>query len=174
MALGLRGAHLACLALGWSFCGCATLSIGATDADLARGLAATSEGARLFGGECARCHGRRGQGIADAPAVLGPGALPEFPRNEGSSGIPGVQDGQQGEIDQRMHRTGAVSRGPFRDASDVYAFVTVHRGFRFKTPIAKAAHDWALVTFLMAADGAAVPSEGITPDNAGSITLPRK
>ena len=83
-------------------------------------------------------------------------------RSEGSSGIPGVQDGQQGEIDQRMHRTGAVSRGLFRDASDVQAFVSVHRGFRFKTPIAKAAHDWALVTFLMAADGAVVPSEGVT------------
>jgi hypothetical protein len=177
----LGAPSLARLALGFSGClglscavGCATGSLGATDADLARGQASTSEGATFYAGECARCHGRRGQGIADTPPVFGPGALPEFPRENATTGVPGVQDPQQAEIEQRTRRTGAASRGPFRNAWDLYAFVSVHRGFRFKTPAAKAAHDWALVTFLMATNGAAIPGVGITPDNASTVTIPRK
>jgi hypothetical protein len=52
--------------------------------------------------------------------------------------------------------------------------VSGHRRFRFKTPAEKAPHDWALVTFLMAADGAAVPLDGVTPANANTVTFPRK
>jgi mono/diheme cytochrome c family protein len=174
----MAGAHrrlrrLALIALAGSLA-CATSSVGATDADLARGRSSTSDGAGLFAGECASCHGRRGQGFRDAPAILGPGALPEYPRDNPTSGMPGVQDLEQAEVDQRTRRAGAGIRAPFRNASDVYGFVSVHRNPRFKTPAAKASHDWALVTFLMAANGANIPDEGLTPENAGTVTIPRK
>jgi mono/diheme cytochrome c family protein len=165
--------RLALLGLAGSL-GCATSSLGATDADLARGRSSTSEGAGVYAGECAGCHGRRGQGVGDAPAILGPGTLSEYPRDNPTSGVPGVQDLEQGEIDQRTHRAGAVGRMPFRNALDVYGFVTVHRSKRFKTPAAKTAHDWAVVTFLMAANGAPIPDQGLTPENAGTVTIPRK
>src|SRR5690242_1695526 len=71
----------------------------------------TDEGAALFAEQCARCHGRHGEGIADAPIVLGPGALPEYPRDDS------VRDAVQMEIAQKTRRTGATMRRPFRTAS---------------------------------------------------------
>jgi mono/diheme cytochrome c family protein len=151
---------------------CAVSSIGPTDAELARGRDGAPEGAALFAGQCARCHGRRGEGVADAPAILGPGALPEYPRDQPASGIPGVQDPQQMEIDQQTRRTGSRLRGPFRNAMDVVAFVDAHlREPRLHAGAQKTAQDWAIVTFLMATRGTPIPAGGLTPDNASSVPL---
>jgi mono/diheme cytochrome c family protein len=175
LPLALGGA----LALGFAATapglGCASSTFGATDADLARGKEATSGGAALFARECVRCHGRHGEGIADAPAILGPGALPEYPRENPPSGVRGVQDPQQAEIAQQTRRTGALMRGTFRNAWDVYVFVKGHLGTRrFPTPAARDEHDWSLVTFLLAADGAQLPAGGVTADNANSLPVPRR
>jgi hypothetical protein len=171
--------RLVLLALG-SACwlcslGCTTSYVGATDAELARGHDVASEGAALFAKECASCHGRRGQGVSDAPAVLGPGALPEYPRDNPASGVPGIQDPQQAEVEQRTRRTGSKLRPPFRTAADLYAFVGGHgRGPRLRSPEARAAHDWTLVTFLMAVQGAQLPAEGLSADNASAVPLPQR
>ncbi|MCL2449483.1 MAG: cytochrome c [Polyangiaceae bacterium] len=171
---GLHGAGRACVACACVL-GCATTSTGATDADVARGRQASETGAAIVTTECARCHGRRGQGIADAPAILGPRALPEYARESPPSGIPGVQDPQMAEIEQRTEPAGAKMRLPFRTALDVYNFVSQHnRGPRIRSPQAKAAHDWAAVTFLLAAVGADLPAGGLTADNAGSVPLPHR
>ena len=37
-------------------------------------------GAALFAENCADCHGAHGEGSKDAPAIVGPGALPRDPR----------------------------------------------------------------------------------------------
>jgi hypothetical protein len=167
-----RGLHL-CLLAG--FVGCATSSVGATDADLARGRGASQDGAAIVGRECTRCHGQRGQGISDAPAILGPGSMPEYARDNPPSGIPGVQDPQQAQIEQQTNPTGAKFRPPFRTALDVYDFVSRHnRGPRIRSPQAKVAHDWAVVTFLLAADGAQLPAGGLTADTAASVPLPHR
>jgi mono/diheme cytochrome c family protein len=155
--------------------GCATLPVGATDAELAHGDQSAPRGAMVFASECARCHGRRGQGVADAPAILGPGALPEYQRENPGSGVRGLHDPQQMEIEQQTQRTGAKMRRPFRNAWDVYAFVRTHgHGPRFRTPDAKAAHDWAAVTFLMATQGAQLPLLGLTEENASTVTVPQR
>jgi len=40
------------------------------------------DGGELYGEYCAECHGDSGQGTEDAPAVVGPGALPEVPPDD--------------------------------------------------------------------------------------------
>jgi hypothetical protein len=113
--------------------------------------------------------------VGDAPAILGPGALPEYPRENAPSGMRGVQDLQQAEIEQQTRRTGATLRSPFRNAADVYAFVRNHgRGPRLRSPEVKAAHDWAVVAFLLVAQGAQLPAGGLTADNASAVSIPER
>jgi hypothetical protein len=86
-----------------------------------------------------------------------------------------VVDPTQAEIDQETHRTGSKLRGPFRTAADLYSFVRVHAiGRRYPTPDAKAAHDWAVVTFLLATQGARLPTGGLTSDNATTVPVPHR
>lgn len=152
---------------------CGAGALGATDADLARAREATSRGAEVFVKKCVRCHGRHGEGFTDAPPILGRGALPEYPRERPPTGVPGVQDPELQDVEQQTRRTGEGERYPFRTELDVYNFVSTHPRESRKGP-ARADDDWAVVTFLAAAQGAALPAEGLTPDNADSIPVPRK
>ena len=61
------------------------------------------------------------------------------------------------------------SRNPLRNAQDVYAFVSTHFQKSAKDP-GKDERDWAIVTFLIAAQGE-LPSGGVTADNATSIPV---
>ncbi len=139
---------------------------------LARGQSATPDGARLFDAECSGCHGRRGAGFADAPPILGPRGLPEFPRDTPPSGVIGVYDPAQSEIESQTRRVGATFRPPFHDAGDVGAYLVAHLSKARR----KAIHAdglWAIVTFMMAVQGAAIPEGGVTPENAASLPIPR-
>jgi mono/diheme cytochrome c family protein len=147
--------------------------VGATDLDLARARDATSRGAVVFANECASCHGRHGEGLADSPAILGPAALPEYPRDHPASGVPGVQDPQQMQVELQTRRTSTGPRDPFRTARDIYAFVSTHSR-RSVTGPPKVEQDWAIVTFLMAAQGESVPDGGLTSDNAVSIPVSQR
>ena len=64
--------------------------------------------------------------LATAPAILGPGALPEFPRTTGGAGDPTVVDPQLIQIQAQTRPAGAASRDPFRNAVDLYNFTTRH------------------------------------------------
>ena len=89
---------------------CRVSPLGATDPELERGRSASSRGARLFASECARCHGRHGEGMGDRPAILGPRALPVYAREAPASGIPGVYDLQELQIESQTRRTGPPVR----------------------------------------------------------------
>lgn len=153
---------------------CSVRPVGATEADLARARDVTSRGSVAFASECAECHGRYGEGRADAPMILGSGALPEYPREHPASGVPGVQDPQQVQIEAQTRRIGSGIRHAFRNARDVYDFVSTHSRKPSSGVPVKVERDWAIVTFLMAVQGAPVPVGGLTADNGESIPVPRR
>src|SRR5215471_10309712 len=94
-------------AMAWL--GCASTQTGATAEDLTRARGAAAQGATTFTNACASCHGQRGEGLA-APPVLGPGALPEYPRNNATAGDPALYDPQLIQIQAQTRPAGAPSR----------------------------------------------------------------
>jgi mono/diheme cytochrome c family protein len=153
--------------------GCAVTQLGATAADLARAQDQAAAGATTYAAECAKCHGQRGEGLASAPALMGPGALPEYPRNRGGSGDPGFIDGQQLQIEAQARPAGAAWRDPIRNAQDLYSYTSTHMPQSHAGEL-KPGDYWAVVNFLLAAQGATLPAGGIGPANASSIQIPRR
>ena len=164
------GAFMLC---GLVLLGCVVTQMGATAADLARAQNQAAPGANTFAAECARCHGQRGEGLASAPALMGPGALPEYPRNSGGSGDPGFIDGQQLQIEAQARPAGAAWRDPFRNAQDLFSFTSTHMPKQHAGEI-KQGDYWAVVNFLLAAKGVTLPAGGIGPANASSIPIPKR
>src|SRR5262245_33336504 len=101
-----------CCALAWV--GCASTPRGATADELSRARGQAGQGATTFANECARCHGQRGEGGGSASAILGVGALPEYPRSTGSASDPTVTDPQLVQIQAQTRPAGAAWRDPFR------------------------------------------------------------
>jgi len=153
--------------------GCATVKPGATPDDLSRARGQSAQGATVFANECASCHGARGEGLASAPAVLGPGALPEFPRDTGGIGDPTITDPQLIQIQAQTRPAGAPWRDPFRNAQDLYTFTTTHLP-KSRAPYVKDADYWAVVGFMMAAQGVTLPPAGLGPAIAASIPIPKR
>jgi hypothetical protein len=149
---------------------CGATRLGATDLQLASGRERATPGAGLFSAECARCHGEHGEGLAGSPAILGPGALPEFPRDLGN-GNASVTDPQQLQIQQQSRPEGAPSRDPFRNAQNLFDFVKTHLP-KSRAAAVKPADYWAVVTFVVAVQGADLPAGGVTADNAASVLIP--
>jgi Cytochrome c len=158
-------------AIGLCFLGCAATPSGATPVDLARGRSKAAHGAEVFANECARCHGTRGEGLAGSPAVLGPGALPLYPRDNASAGSFAMSDPEQLQIQQQTRPPGAPWRDPFRNAESLHGFVSTHLPKSRASALQPGDH-WAVVTFLLSVQGSNLPPEGVTPSNAGSITIP--
>jgi len=170
-----RGAsvvHLGFIVCVFAWLGCATTPLGAPAEDLARARGQAGQGATVFANECASCHGQRGEGLANAGAILGSGALPEYPRSEGV-GDPTVTDPQLIQIQAQSRPAGAAWRDPFRNAQDLYAFTTTHLPKSHATAL-KDADYWAVVSFILAAQGASLPQGGIGPANAASIPIPKR
>jgi cytochrome c len=165
-----RGFSRAIALLGALITACTATQFGATEANLARGRTITTRGADLFTKECAECHGDRGEGLAQAPAVLGPGALPVFPRDSAATGSLAINDPEQLRIRQQTRPAGAPWRDPFRTAPDLFEFLKTHPAKKRAEWVAPDDY-WALVTFMLAAHGSAVPAGGINADNASSVTI---
>jgi mono/diheme cytochrome c family protein len=166
----VSGAFMLC---GLVWLGCAVTQLGATSADLARAQDQAAAGAATFANQCAKCHGERGEGRGGVPALMGPGALPEFPRDIASSGDPSLTDPQLLQIEAQARPAGAAWRDPFRNAQDLYSFASTrmpkgHGGELNPTEY------WAVVNFMLAAQGASMPSGSIGPANASSIQIPRR
>jgi mono/diheme cytochrome c family protein len=151
-------------------CGAAT-PLGASDADLTRAHDLSSHGADVFNAECARCHGTRGEGLAGAPAILGPSALPTYPRDY--SGTAMTTDFQQLQIQQQSRPAGAPRRDPFRTANDVFIYVSNHLP-KSRAAAMKSDDYWGVVSYVLAAQGTAVPSGGLNAGNASTIALPER
>jgi mono/diheme cytochrome c family protein len=167
------GAFMLC---GLVLLGCAVTKMGATTADLARARDQAAPGATTYASECAQCHGQRGQGLAGAPAIMGPGALPKYPRDIAGSSVddPMLIDNDpvllQSEMQTRPE--GAAWRDPFRNAQDLFTFTSTHMP-RMHAGELKQGDYWAVVNFLLSAQGARLPAGGIGPANATSIPIPR-
>jgi mono/diheme cytochrome c family protein len=153
-----------------SLCACTATKLGATDADFAKARAQASAGAVVFSQDCARCHGERGEGLAGASPILGPGALPLFPRDN-SSPTAAIQDPQQIQIQIQSRPAGAPWRDPFRDAQDLNDFTSAHMP-KSRAAVLKPDDYWAVVTFIVAAQGGPVPPGGINPSNARATPIP--
>ncbi len=151
---------------------CGATATGASDASLATARSRASVGAGIYGQQCAECHGQRGEGLGNAPAIMGPGALPEFPRDQTATGNPSTTDPQELQIRQLTRPAGAPTRDPFRTAQDVFNFVSVYMPFgRSRAGQLKPDEYWAVVTYLLTANGAKVPDGGINAGNASSIPV---
>lgn len=107
-------------------------------AQLARGGAA-------FGKYCAECHGDSGQGTADAPPLVGEGALPLDPRPE-----------------QEFRTT------QFRTAMDVAQFAVENMPPQGDKP--PTSEYWDILAFALSANGIQL-TEPVGPDNAASFVL---
>jgi len=164
-----RSALIVC---GLTWLGCASVPTGATVADISRAQGQSGPGATVFNNECAKCHGQRGEGLGTASAILGPGALPEFPRTTGGAGDPNVVDPQLIQLQAQARPAGAAWRDPFRNAMDLYNFSTKHLP-KSQAAALKDADYWAVVNFMLAAQGASLPPQGIDASNAASIPIPR-
>jgi mono/diheme cytochrome c family protein len=158
------------LALGWL--ACARTPLGATVEDIARARGQSEHGASVYAAECATCHGQRGEGLAAAPAIMGPGALPEYPRTTTTAGDPTITDPQLIQIRAQTRPAGAAWRDPFRNAGDLHRFTTLHlpktRAEQLKDP-----DYWAVVAFMLAAQGASLPPGGLGPANA-ALPIPQR
>ena len=162
--LVLAGATAACAASG---------PLGATNADLARAHDNASQGAVLFGQGCAHCHGERGEGLAGASAVLGPGALPEYPRDNSGPGSATPTDPQQLQIQVQTRPAGAPWRDPFRNAQSLFEFVSGHMP-KTEAVALKPDDYYAIVGFLISVQGGEIPPGGVNAANAITIPIPRR
>jgi hypothetical protein len=163
---GRRGA----LALLVSLVACSATKLGATEADLGRARSQASPGADVFARECARCHGERGEGLAGASAILGPGALPEYPRDTGpGSSMP--TDQQQMQIQVQTRPAGAPWRDPFRNAQDLHDFTKSHMP-KARANAINPGDYWAVTAFMLAVQGATLPQGGLDENNASSVSVP--
>jgi cytochrome c5 len=188
---GTRGSVARCWALGkqlpfrslWSFtagaaacalalaCGASTPP-GASDANFAQAKSRASEGAALYDRVCAKCHGPRGEGLAGAPPIVGATALPRYPRDQ--SGVQLYQDPQQIQRQAQLRVPGAASRPEFVNANDVFQYLQRHRSEVIKPDTGLDVSDselWAILSFVLVANGSQVPDTGISPANAGSVLI---
>jgi len=157
---------------GLAALGCATTPLGAPPAELARGRDQFLQGATVFSNECVTCHGGHGEGLASAPAILGPGALPEYPRSTGA-GDPTITDPQLIQIAAQTRPQGAAWRDPFRNARDLFTFTTTHLP-KSRASSLKEADYWAVTSFLLAVQGASLPPGGVEPSTAGTTPIPKR
>jgi hypothetical protein len=166
--MSLAGGAFVVIALG-----CAATRLGATPDELTRARGQAEQGAKVYANECAKCHGQRGEGIGSAPAILGPGSLPEFPRNAVNSSDPGMSDPQQLQLEMQSRPAGAAWRDPFRTAQDLFDFTSTRMPKGHPSDVSIADH-WAVIGFMLAVQGATLPAGGIGPANASSIQIPRR
>jgi mono/diheme cytochrome c family protein len=137
--------------------------------------AAPADGANLFSQHCASCHGDRGQGLVHAPAIIGPGALAEYPTQATSASNPQLSNPGQVRTQKLTQVTGAAVRAPFRTAADVYQYVSTRMPMPAKNAGSLTAQEyWAILSFMLTSHGAQVPEGGVNEANAASIALPAK
>jgi cytochrome c len=142
----------------------------AVDVGAAEPEAQSARGMSLFSRECADCHGARGGGSGQVPAVLGPSALPEFPRDHSAAGSFALLDPQELQIRQQTRPLGAAMRLPFRTAQDLYDYLASHIPEQGVDSL-KPEDTWALVALMMQAHGGDAPREGIDASNAASLPI---
>jgi hypothetical protein len=176
--MSLRPQHAVSLIAG--FCGafglcalaaCSVTQLGATDTGIAQARAKASPGADLYDRQCASCHGRHGEGLTTAPAIMGPTALPKYPRDDTSSSSQAFSSTAQ--VQQNATRVpGQARRGAFATAQDLYDYVSTYMPMPTSSAgTLKPEEYWAIVNFMLIAHGVAVPPEGVSQANAKTVSI---
>jgi hypothetical protein len=151
---------------------CVTMSHGATEANLAQARNGAAEGAALFNEHCAGCHGERGESVSHAPRIMGEGALPEFPRERNMNADVASADPELLRLKAQTRPSGAPWRDPFRNARDLFNFVSTRMPMPVKIAGSLPAEQyWAITDFMVRAHGVQVPPEGVNAGNASSVKL---
>lgn len=152
---------------------CTSTPRGATPADLAKAQSAVPSGSTAFQEYCASCHGQRGESVTDAaPSILGPGSLPELPRERNLNANPASGDPELLKLQAQSRPAGAPWRDPFRNAQDVYRYVSKNMPLPAdKAGSLSAEQYWSIINFMLLANGVQVPPEGVTENNASSVKL---
>lgn len=151
---------------------CSVTPLAATESGIAQARAKSPPGADAFDRYCASCHGPRGEGLSGAPAIIGSGALPKYPRDDPTSMInPLYATGANVQQDP-TRVAGQARRGAFVTAQDVYDYLST------RMPLPKSSAGtlrpeeyWAIVNYLLIAHGVAVPSAGLTEANAKTVSI---
>ena len=145
MHFGRKGARRAALVLGLVVAGCGG-AMGAAAPQLASAQQQSPQGAQVYGGQCAGCHGKDGGGGAHAPPVMGAEGLPLH--------------GHDGDT------------GPFASAQDVFGYIKA----KMPLPKSHAgtlsdAQYWAVTNYILAGKGVKLPEGGVTSANASSVVV---
>jgi cytochrome c len=163
-----KGIVTAILALG-AILACAATQSGASEVNVTSASAKSAQGARLFGQQCASCHGRRGEGVY-APAIMGPIALPAYPNHANFSTNASYTDPTELNLRETTRPEGAPKREPFNTAQDVYNYIS-KRMPRKAPGSLKPEEYWAILNFMLIAHGIDVAPSGINAANASSVTI---
>ena len=150
---------------------CASAPLGASGEAITRARDQSAHGATLFEQHCSSCHGARGEG-GSAPAILGPGALPEFPREHDVNTSQAASDPELLRAQALTRPAGAPWRDPFRTAQDLYGFVSTQMP-RPKAKMGSLSSDdyWEIVSFMLIVQGANIPAGGVR-QNASAVRVP--
>jgi mono/diheme cytochrome c family protein len=158
-------------ALGMFAAACTVTPLGATDTGVAAARAKSPPGADLFDRECASCHGRRGEGLTLAPAIMGSGALSKYSRDDTSSSSPAFATNATTQNDL-TRVPGRSKRGTFVTAQDLYDYVSTRMPLpKSNAGTLKPEEYWAIVNYMLIANGTPVPADGVTDANAKSVTI---
>lgn len=169
----LLGSSIA--ALGIALSACSATPLGASEPNLANAQKKAAPGGELYERECATCHGKRGEGMTGAPAVVGVGALQEYPRDKSLSTSPAMSNNAQQQAGDSTRPPGAPSRDPFRTAQDLFNYVSTQMPRpKSRAGALKPDEYWAITSFLLLAHGSAVPEGGLNAGNAASVQIAPK
>lgn len=148
---------------------CAATQRGASDANVANANAKAGDGGKLFGQQCASCHGQRGEGLT-APAIMGPGALPAYPKESSLGNNPAFADPSELKLRESARPAGAPKREPFNTAQNVYDYISKRMPMKAAGSLRPDEY-WAILNFMLVAHGATVPAGGINASNAATVKV---
>jgi mono/diheme cytochrome c family protein len=169
----LLGSSVAVLAV--ALAACSATPLGASEPNLANAQQKAAPGAELYDHECAACHGKRGEGMTNAPAIIGAGALAEYPRDKSLSTSPAMSNNAQQQAGDSTRPPGAPSRDPFRTAQDIFGYVSTKMPLpKSRAGTLKPDEYWAITSFMLLAHGSAVPAGGVNASNAASVAIAPK
>jgi mono/diheme cytochrome c family protein len=156
----------------FAWAACSVTPLGATDSGIAQARTQSAPGANAFDRYCASCHGKRGEGLSGAPAIIGSGALPKYPRDDSSSMINPLYATGANVQQDTTRVPGQSRRGAFLTAQDVYDYVSTRMPLpKNSAGTLKPEEYWAIVNYMLIAHGVAVPSAGVTEANAKTIVI---
>lgn len=158
--------------LGLAVAACSATPLGANEPNLANARQKASQGEELYQRECAACHGKRGEGLTSAPAVIGAGALATYPRDQSLSTNPALNNSVQAQTQDSSRPPGAPSRDPFRNAQDLYGYISTKMPLpKSRAGSLKPDQYWAITNFMLLAHGSNVPEGGVNEGNAASVPI---